>query len=100
MTFDPEVELINWHATHFEAAARQGSENGPYQIQKFDEPEEWTMPHGFTPPELESDDQAITALRFSYEQGQPHALAAVAFLRMACRQEYDWWRMDDWGVDG
>lgn len=64
-----------------------GSENGPWQIQKFDSPDEWEgRPE---PYPFEDDTDAWVHVRNRAETGSALHLKALAFLREHNRQEFD-----------
>lgn len=99
-----EFDVEKWTAEDDIAAARQGwsiftchgSENGDFQVQCFDDPEEWAKSYGFTPPELEGDVQAVAAMQAAFERGEPHAVKAWEFLREASPLEFAAFGMKDW----
>lgn len=65
----------------------QGSSNGPWQIDEFDDPPAWAdRNNGVVPPTLPS---AEAAWKIVANGTQPHHLAARAFLQVHNPQEYD-----------
>lgn len=92
MTTDFDTKLEAFEKQHGEAALREGwvlsdtsgSENGPYQIQRVDCPEDWES--GFPIPLLESDNDAWTIVLIGRE---PHHKAALEFIEESNPIEYE-----------
>lgn len=92
MTTDFGTKLEAFEKQHGEAALREGwvlsdtsgSENGPYQIQRVDCPEDHDS--GFPIPLLDSDNDAWTVVLTGQE---PHHKAALEFIKGSNPIEYE-----------
>jgi hypothetical protein len=82
-----------WEDTHSEAATAEGwdifdcegSENGPWQVQKIDDLEGATTASGFVVPDLMQD---LVAWRLVVAGKAPHHIAARAFIQHHNRREW------------
>jgi len=63
-----------------------GSANGPWQVQRFDDARYHTLTDGSHPPQLNDDDAAWVLVA---SRVKPHHVAALAFLQANNPQEYD-----------
>lgn len=87
-TETPEARALSpaWSDAHDVAAAREGwcvsdsngSENGRWQAQRIDDPAAYAQAAGFTPPALDSDDDAFRIVANGTEE---HHVAARALLK-------------------
>lgn len=96
---DPYPEAAEWPRENQAAALAEGwdifcsdgSEDGPWQIQRLDDPEAWTMEDVETPNPnpFEGDADAWVHVRDKAAEESPLHVAALAFIQRHNPDEYD-----------
>lgn len=98
-------EVPTWTGEDAKAAARQGwlvftcegGTHSPFEVQAFNEPENWIETFGFEPMDLDcDDDRAVGAMRAAFERGEEHAVKAWEFLRDNAPNEFGCFKMGEW----
>lgn len=97
---------LSWD--HTLAAARQGwcisqvdhEGHAPWEVQRLDDAEGVDRDWGISVPQLADDDAAVAAMKAAFDRGEPHAVAAYAFLLANSEEEFEQWGMQHWCCSG
>lgn len=70
--------------------------HAPYEIQRVDNAAEMSSQMGFDIPRLDTDHEAVLAMRAAYGRGEYHAYLAREIIRRHSIQEFVNWQMARW----